>query len=128
MYLLDTNVIIEMLRSNRKVIDKIMAVGIGNCCISEMTVAELCCGAVKGNRKKNYDDIAIVENTFRIIPVYPSFEDFARIRIQLQQMGRPLDVMDLLIGCSALHEGLIMVTHNQKHMGQIPNLQIEDWQ
>ena len=128
MYILDTNVIIEMLRSNHKVIDKIMEVGIDRCCISEMTIAELYYGAVKGNRQKNFDDIHVVERTFRIIPVYPSFEEYARTRLSLNQKGTPLDVMDLLIGCTALHKGYVMVTHNKKHMGLIPELRIEDWQ
>lgn len=36
-YLLDTNVIIEVLRGNSEMITKIESVGLENCCISEIT-------------------------------------------------------------------------------------------
>ena len=69
MYLLDTNVVIEMLRGNRAVIEKIYSVGIANCCISEMSIAELYYGAVKGNKEKkahvhfSVDSLACSTNT-----------------------------------------------------------------
>lgn len=46
-YLLDTNAIIEMLRGNRLFLDSIEKHGRLNCFISEITIAELCYGAVK---------------------------------------------------------------------------------
>lgn len=128
MYLLDTNVIIEMLRGNRDVIDRIYAVGINNCCISEMSIAELYYGAVKGNREKNFDDIKIIEQKFQIIPIYTSFKEYATIRLHLKNAGTPIDVMDLFIGSTARYYKCILVSHNQKHMKHIPNLQLEDWQ
>lgn len=128
MYLLDTNVIVEMLRGNRAVIDRIYAAGIDNCCICEMSVAELYYGAVKGNREKNFSDIHIVERTFTIIPVYPAFLEYATIRLHLKNAGTPIDVMDLFIGSTAKHNNCVLVSHNQKHMKHIPGLQLEDWQ
>lgn len=128
MYLLDTNVIIEMLRGNRVIIDKINSVGIDNCCISEMSIAELYYGAVKGNKEKNFSDIKMIEKLFNIIPVYSSFKEYATIRLQLKSAGTPIDVMDLFIGSTAKHNQCVMVTHNQKHMKHIPDLQLEDWQ
>ena len=128
MYLLDTNVVIEMLRGNRAVIEKIYSVGIANCCISEMSIAELYYGAVKGNKEKNFEDITKIERLFRIIPLYDSFREYATIRLQLKVAGTPIDIMDLFIGSTARHNNCIMVTHNQKHLKHIPNLQLEDWQ
>lgn len=128
MYLLDTNVIVEMLRGNRSVIDKIYAVGIANCCISEMTIAELYYGAVKGRKEKNFGDVQTVERIFHIIPIYDSFREYAEIRFALKNNGTPIDVMDIFIGSTARHNGCILVSHNQKHMRHIPGLQLEDWQ
>ncbi|MBQ0046667.1 MAG: PIN domain-containing protein [Prevotellaceae bacterium] len=128
MYLLDTNVIIEMLRGNKSIIKKIYSVGMDNCCISEMSIAELYYGAVKGNKEKNFKDIETIESLFKIIPVYSSFKEYADIRLHLRNMGTPIDVMDLFIGSTARYNKCIMVTHNQKHMKHIPDLQLEDWQ
>ena len=128
MYLLDTNVIIEMLRGNTSVINKIYAVGIENCCICEMTIAELYYGAVKGRKEKNFSDVQQVERIFQIIPVYNSFREFAEIRLELKNNGTPIDVMDLFIGSTARYNKCVLVSHNQKHMKHISGLQLEDWQ
>ena len=40
-YMLDTNAVIEMLHGNRNVIEQIEHQGLQNCCISEVTIAEL---------------------------------------------------------------------------------------
>ena len=51
-YMLDTNAVIEMLHGNRNVIGQIEHQGLQNCCISEVTIAELYYGAGKGKRPK----------------------------------------------------------------------------
>ena len=66
-FMLDTNAVIEMLHGNRKMIDHIESVGRNNCCISEITIAELYYGAVKGGNPKNFRDIEIVQNVFEIL-------------------------------------------------------------
>lgn len=128
MYLLDTNVIIEMLRGNTSVINKIYAIGIENCCICEMTIAELYYGAAKGRKEKNFNDVKLVERIFRIIPVYESFREYAEIRLELRNNGTPIDMMDLFIGSTARYNKCVLVSHNLKHMKHISGLQLEDWQ
>lgn len=63
-YLLDTNVIIEVLRGNSEMITKIESVGLENCCISEITLAELFYGAVRSNNPKNFLDVERIEHLF----------------------------------------------------------------
>ncbi|MBR0532640.1 MAG: PIN domain-containing protein, partial [Bacteroidales bacterium] len=48
MYLLDTNICIELLKGNRSVRAHVEEVGPRDCYISEITVAELYYGAYKG--------------------------------------------------------------------------------
>lgn len=67
-YLLDTNVIIEILRGNDDIITKVESVGQYNCYISEITLAELLYGAVRGNRSKNFHDVAKIEQEFEVLP------------------------------------------------------------
>lgn len=127
-YLLDTNVVIEMLHGNRDVIEHIYSVGMQNCCICEMTIAELYYGAVKGNNKRNFEDIDTVRELFPIKRVEPCFGEYAKTRLILKEKGNPIDLMDVLIASVALHHGMVLVTHNRKHFERIPNLEIEDWQ
>ena len=127
-FMLDTNAVIEMLHGNRKMIDHIESVGRNNCCISEITIAELYYGAVKGGNPKNFRDIEIVQNVFEIIPLYPTYLDYARIRHSLVTRGLAIDTFDMLIGASAIQSGCVLITHNRKHFERIPNLPLEDWQ
>jgi len=127
-YMLDTNAIVEMLRGNRKIIEQIERHGIQNCFISEVTIAELYYGAVKSGNSKHFEDIEIVESLFQIVPLYPSFLNYAKIRHHLTSMGLGVDTFDMLIGASAVQGKYVLVTHNQKHFSRIPELQIVDWQ
>ena len=127
-YLLDTNVIIEMLRGNRKVIGQIERHGRQNCFISEITIAELYYGAIKSENSKHLDDIEIIESLFQIVPLYPSFLDYAKIRHHLTSTGLGIDTFDMLIGASAVQGNYVLITHNKKHFSRIPKLQLADWQ
>ncbi|MCX6582217.1 MAG: hypothetical protein NT166_18760 [Candidatus Aminicenantes bacterium] len=41
--------------------------------------------------------------------------------------GHLIDDFDLLIGCSAIANGLILVTRNEKHFNRLSSLKIENW-
>ena len=128
MYQLDTNVVIQILRGDKAIIKQVYEVGIDNCCISEITIAELYYGAVKGNRKSNFDDIDIIRRMFQIIPIYDSFEQLARIRLGLKNQGKLIDAYDMMIGATAVYYGFTLVTHNTKHYTNIPDILLKDWQ
>jgi tRNA(fMet)-specific endonuclease VapC len=54
-YLLDTNICIHFFRGKFNLIDKIESIGLQNCAISEITLAELVFGAENSeNPKKNH--------------------------------------------------------------------------
>lgn len=127
-YMLDTNAVVEMLRGNGRIIEKINMQGVQNCCISEVTIAELYYGAVKSGNQKHFKDIETVESLFEIVPVYPSFLEYAQIRHHLVLTGQGIDTFDMLIASSAVQNKYVLITHNRKHFVRIPNLHIEDWQ
>lgn len=61
-YLLDTNICIHFFRGKYKLIEKLENIGINNCAISEITLAELVFGAENSlNPQKNHD---IIEQFF----------------------------------------------------------------
>lgn len=127
-FLLDTNVIIEVLRGNDEIITKIENVGQENCFISEITIAELLYGAVRGNNPKNFLDVERIEQEFEVLPVRPSFMQYAVVRNKLRQKGTPIDHMDLFIASVAIHNNMTLVTHNTKHFLRIEGLSLTDWQ
>jgi hypothetical protein len=48
-------------------------------------------------------------------------------KARLTKTGNLIDDFDLLIGCSAVANNLIMVTDNVKHLSRIKNIVIENW-
>jgi tRNA(fMet)-specific endonuclease VapC len=127
LYLLDTNVIVELLRGNTVVCDKIDSVGLSSCFISEITIAELTYGALNAGNE-DMCDVKIISRMFQVVPIAQTFEDYGKIRTALRKSGLMIDQFDMLIAASALHYNFVMVTHNIKHFERIPNLLIEDWQ
>ncbi len=45
----------------------------------------------------------------------------------LWNVGKPIDVEDVLIGATAMTRNLTVVTNNLAHFRRIPNLPVEDW-
>ena len=127
-YLLDTCTCISMFRNEGNVRDAIRKVGAKNCFISEITVAELFFGYAKAENKiKKMEDIRLVQKLFKMIPAYSSFKEYGEIRHSLEHTGLRIDQFDLLIGATAIHHNLILVTSNIKHFNRIKDLKIEDW-
>ena len=127
-YLLDTNVIIEVLRGNDAMITKIEVAGQENCYISEITLAELLYGAVRGNNPRNFMDVERIEQEFDVLSIRPAYMQYAKIRNCLRQEGTLIDHMDLFVASVAIHNDLTLVSHNTKHFNRIEGLKLTDWQ
>ena len=128
-YLLDTNVLVDILRGTNKTLKKrFQAIGIDHCVVSDISVYELYCGAKASSRpEKNRE---ILEKVFERLPVIPSSDAYwkaAEEKQRLAAIGTPIEDFDLLIGCTALEYGLTLVTGNVRHMSRIKDLRIEAW-
>ena len=126
-YLLDTCVCIALIKRQSSVVENIRRVGIDNCKISEVTLAELFFGAFKSGRKEHFDDVDLIKSIFEQYPITDSLREYGDIRWQLEHEGNKIDHFDLLIGATALHEDLTVVTGNVDHFSRIPNLKMENW-
>ena len=127
-YLLDTNICVYFLRKRYGIDKKIIAVGESNCCISEITVAELKFGAE--NSPDVFKKSQIVEtfiSTIEIIPIFTSLDVFAREKARLSKLGTIIDDFDLLIGATAIANELTLVTNNEKHFSRLDGIKIENW-
>lgn len=102
--------------------------GWDNCCISEMTVAELLYGAECCNDvKRNKHEVLSFCNDMQVLPVGDVVEEYARQKASLRKKGTLIDDMDLFIGCTAVANDCIMVTENVKHLRRIENIRLENW-
>ena len=127
-YLLDTCVCISMFRNEGHVREKLLNVGLDNCYISEITIAELYFGVAKAeNKKRKLEDIKRVQQMFKVIPAYSSFKEYGEIRHSLEHTGLRVDQFDLLIGATAIPHQMTLVTSNLKHFERMPGIEIESW-
>ena len=125
-YLVDTDWVIHALHGNLAVIQRLEDMtdeGIG---ISVISTAELYQGAFySGYPQANevlllefisgYDVVQVDDDICRL---------FARERGRLKAAGTPIGDLDLLIGCTAIRHGLILLSNNRRHFERLQGLDI----
>lgn len=127
-YILDTNICIYLSKGLFDLSAKIEDVGIDNCFISEITVAELKYGAANSNfPEKNIDKVNLIQQIFTIVYIFNSLDIYAREKARLRKVGNILDDFDLLIGATAISNNLTLVTRNISDFNRINGLEIENW-
>lgn len=78
-YLLDSNICIHFFRGQFGIIDKLKAVGLSNCAISEITLAELVYGAENSeNSEKNFEIVDKFVNQLTILPIFDSIRIYGK--------------------------------------------------
>ena len=130
-YMLDTNICAFWLRDKYDVKYRVNEVGMENCYISEITVAELKFGKEYGKLKggPKYKDQKLDEffNDINVLPIAPIFDLYGVEKARLRMAGTPTSDYDLLIGCTAVAEKMVMVTQNVKDFKNIKGIKIENW-
>ncbi len=127
-YLLDTNICIHFFRGKFNLIEKLEEVGLTNCALSEITLAELIFGAENSlSPQKNRDIVEKFSSKVTVLPIYDVINFYAKEKVRLRKSGTMISDFDLLIGCTAVHNELIMVTENQREFERISNIKIENW-
>ena len=128
-FLLDTSTCIFFLRGKIQ-LDKIFRdIGLQNCYISEITVAELRFGAENSDDpRKSHKAVDLFLQGLTIIPIFGSIRKYAEEKVRLRKIGKPLhDEFDLFIGVTAIVNGLTLVTDNLKDFERLENIKIENW-
>ncbi len=127
-YLLDTNTVIYFLNGKFRIKDKIKEVGLSNCAISEITVAELFYGAEKSDfPDKNIKTINNLIENITIIPAFDAIQIYGKEKARLSKIGRLISDFDLLIGSTAIANELIIVTRNTSEFERLEGIKLEDW-
>ena len=127
-YLLDTNICVFLLRGQYNIPTLMRDVGIDNCYLSEITLAELRYGAYKSNdTEHNLRVIDTMADKMGIVPFSESIDVFAKEKNRLRSMGKTIEDFDLLIASAAIARGYTLVTDNTRHFCNIQGLDYLNW-
>jgi len=128
-YLLDTNICVFFLRGKLNLDEIIREKGRENCYLSEISVLELRFGAENSdNPAKAHKIVDAFLNGLSIIPIYSSINRYAKEKVRLRKIGKPMnDEFDLLIGVTAVEHKLVLVTDNTKHFKHLDRIKTENW-
>lgn len=130
MYLLDTNICIYIIKKKPlTVLKKMHSKKITEIGISVITFAELQFGVEKSLFKEK-NQFAL--NQFLApLEVFPFDEraavNYATIRVNLEKVGQPIGVFDMMIAAHSLSLEAILVTNNEKEFSRVQDLKIENW-
>lgn len=115
-------------RGKFNLVEKFQKEGVEQFVISEITLAELVYGAENSsNPKKNLDIIESFVGQITILPVFDAIYKYGKEKARLRKSGKMISDFDLLIGCSAVENDLIVVTENISEFERIIGIQIENW-
>lgn len=129
LYMLDTNVVSDLLRNpDGRAAKRIAEVGPDVICVSIITAAELRYGcAKKGSAKLLAHVEAVLESVQVLAFDVPADTEYGGIRAELEAAGKPIGPNDLLIAAHAYATGAILVTDNTGEFSRIRGLRVENW-
>lgn len=127
-YLLDTDIVVFFLRNKKSIAEHLALLNPNDIFVSEVTVAELEYGnRCSGRYEENKCIVDRFLSSVNVVPFSDAIHLYAEERYRLRRLGQSIEDFDLLIGCSAVSDNLIMVTNNGKHYSRIKNIKIENW-
>ncbi|MEQ8531561.1 MAG: PIN domain-containing protein [Imperialibacter sp.] len=129
-YLLDTCVIIDLVRGNQEIISRLKSKSPGNVYISTITEFELRYGLAQNPelKSKSKEVVQAFLSDANILPFRSEESQLAaRIRYELKRKGTPIGAYDILIAATAWTNDFILVTSNEKEFNRIEELRIENW-
>ncbi len=128
-YLLDTNIVIYVVKRRPVEVMGTFNDNTGRMAMSAITLADLLHGAEKS--AKVAQNLAVVEEFASLLEVMPytakAAQHYGAIRSELEKSGRPIGVNDLHIAAHARSEGLTLVTNNLSEFARVPGLLTENW-
>lgn len=129
-YLLDTDILIHLLRGKRPDLRaKLNALTGQTVAMSAVTLAELETGAAKSRAPKRAAQA--LASLAALLPAIPfdaaAAKAYGRIRADLESKGQTIGPMDLLIAAHAVSGGYTLVTGNGSEFGRVAGLAVEAW-
>jgi tRNA(fMet)-specific endonuclease VapC len=128
-FLLDTNIVIYVIKRRPPSAQAIFNQHAGRMAISSITLAELVHGAEKSSIPAR--NLAALNDFQSRLTVLSYDERAARhygsIRTALERIGQPIGVNDMHIAAHARSGGLVLVSNNLREFARVPGLLTENW-
>ena len=129
-YVLDTNIAVAALNAHRMVASRLAVLPRDEVGLPLLVLAELLFGARNSRRvSENRAKIEALRQSIPILAVTEAVaERYSVVRADVERLGRPKSDFDLVIACTALEHGAVLVTNDGSLKdGSIEGLEVEDW-
>ena len=129
-YMLDTNICSYVLRSRpASVKARFDEAGPGALAVSTVVLAELLFGAARHREAAAIRrEIRDLVSRLEVLPWDEvAAEHYGDIRAALEQCGRPLGAMDMMIAAHARSRGATLVSNDLRHFERVEGLLVANW-
>lgn len=128
--MLDTNICIYIIKQRPpEVLTRFNGYMVGDIVVSSITVAELQFG-VQRSQTPDRNQQALDQFLLPLTVVefdQPAAVIYGQVRTALEQNGRPIGPLDMLIAAHALSLKLTLVTNNVDEFARAPGLKVVNW-
>jgi tRNA(fMet)-specific endonuclease VapC len=127
--MLDTNIVIYVIKRKPRQALEIFNLHAGQMCISSITLAEMLHGAEKSAMPdQNLRRIEDFTSRLQVLEYgNKAAAHYGDIRADLERKGTTIGVNDLHIAGHARSEGLVLVTNNLKEFERVDALRLDSW-
>ena len=128
-YMLDTNIVSGVVKNPAGALaTRLAAMPRSEFGISIIVACELRYGVARKRSARLTAQLEAVLEGIDILPLEQHADrHYGQIRVELERIGRPIGLNDLLIAAHALALGATLVTNNTGEFSRVPDLAIEDW-
>ena len=130
LYMLDTDTCAFIMRGpSENLRQQLLAVPMDKQSISVVTLAELLYGVrLSSKPRQNRKALGVFVKHVSVFDwTEDAAEDYAEIRVHLQQKGQMIGANDLMIAAHARSVGAVLVTNNEREFRRVPGLKVENW-
>jgi tRNA(fMet)-specific endonuclease VapC len=129
LYLLDTNIISDLIRNPQgKAAKRIARVGDDNICTSIIVAAELRYGCAKSGSTRLLKAAEDLLSEINVLSFdIPADAEYGTIRAELEAAGEPIGSNDLLIAAHARALDATIVSANVGEFNRVRRLKVENW-
>ena len=128
-YLLDTNILSELLRHpTGRIRRKLDSAPEGSIYTSMLVACEMLFGAKRAGRATLQTDVKRVLASLPVSDVpATAATHYANVAVSLERAGLGIGIFDTMIAAHALADGATVVTANEKHFRRVEGLAVENW-
>ena len=128
-YLLDTNIVIYVLKRRPKEVLDLFNANASRMAISSITLSELIYGAEKSlDTDKNLEAVEEFVSHLEVLPYdAKASQHYGQIKAALEKKEQIIGENDIHITAHAISHGLILVSNNVREFKRVPNLALENW-